>query len=280
MKIIANGAFDRASVISTLVRHEIVGLTETSAADATHRRIVTIEGKPVELGLCFEPDGVLVSVGGREADPGETGTDPGSIARLVRNWFDLDADISTVDRQLSGQGCFEAQVTARPGIRITRYPSRWEAIVLIVLGQQVSLSAGRTFGTRLVAAYGEREGSGLLRFPSPDRVATEPVERLRETLGLTSARARTIHGVARLFAEGSSFDPVRLAGLPGVGPWTLACFSIRGAAEADGFPAGDAVLRRALGGVSAREAEQLARRWKPYRSYAAVRLWAEAVANA
>lgn len=291
MRLVANGPFDRDSALSALARHEIAGLSETGIRERTHRRIVLVEGEPVELELRFEPGGVLVSTGAGEFERdqigqsstdrerrsiGGNGADPDSIERFVRHWFDLDCDIASIDHRLAGHERFSSQVKERPGVRITRYPDPWEASVLVVLGQQVSLPAARTFGARLVDAYGEGR-AGLRRFPEPGRVASEPTGLLRETLGVTGARARTIREVATMFAAEPDLDPGRLAALPGIGPWTVACVSIRAGSAADEFPASDAVLRRALGGVSAGEAERLALEWKPYRSYAAVRLWSEMV---
>jgi 3-methyladenine DNA glycosylase/8-oxoguanine DNA glycosylase len=261
----ANGAFDAAS---TLARHEIAGLTQTDMSRMTHRRIVELGGRPVPVELELRPEGVL-SVGG-------DGGDPDGLERLVRHWFDLDTDVAPIDRRLGADPRLAAQVRSRPGIRITRHPDAWEGAALTVLGQQVSLRAARTFGARLVAAYGDGEDD-LNQFPDAARVAEEPVGRLRENLGVTGSRARTIHEVAALFAARAGFDPVELAELHGIGPWTVACLSIRAGTERDEFPSGDAVLRRALDGVSPAEAAGIALDWQPFRSYAAVRLWTSAV---
>ncbi|MCB0871102.1 MAG: DNA-3-methyladenine glycosylase 2 family protein [Solirubrobacterales bacterium] len=269
MRVEANGPVDTDSILSTLLRHEVAGLTETSLRECTHRRTVVVDDKPVELNLVFGDDGIKVAHEGDQVDPE-------SVVRLVRRWFDLDTDIAGIDRELSSHRRFADQVFSQPGIRITGYPDRWEAAAMIVLGQQVSLGAARTFAGRLVAAYGERQAD-LLRFPVPGRVASEPVDRLREKLGVTGARARTIRALSGLFSEDSGADAEGLVGLPGIGPWTVACFSIRGSNAPDEFPGSDAVLRRALGGVDSREAELIAERWSPIRSYAAVRLWTEAV---
>ncbi|MBN8867185.1 MAG: DNA-3-methyladenine glycosylase 2 family protein [Solirubrobacterales bacterium] len=203
---------------------------------------------------------------------------------MVRHWFDLGTDIATVDRHLASSDIFAPQVRARPGIRVTRYPQAFEAAILIVLGQQVSLAAGRTFGGRLVAAYGEGDGP-LRTFPRPERLAAEPTELLRATLGITGARARTLQALATHFADGFASEPgvpieaADLLALPGVGPWTVSCLALRSAGEPDVFPAADAVLRRALEDASAREAADLSLPWAPYRSYATVRLWAMATAG-
>jgi AraC family transcriptional regulator of adaptative response / DNA-3-methyladenine glycosylase II len=48
---------------------------------------------------------------------------------------------------------------------------------------------------------------------------------------------------------------------------------MRGLAWSDAFPEGDLVLRKALGGATARACRTEAQRWRPFRSYAALHLW-------
>ena len=277
LRVDANGPLDTAAIFSTLASHEIAGLTETRPDRLTHRRVLEFEGRPVILTVWFDGSGVTIE--------GETGDGPWpGVEPLVRHWFDLDTDIEAVDRHLGVHPQFKDQVRARPGIRVTRYPELAESAILTVLGQQISLAAARTFAGRLVAAYGE-EVDGLFAFPDPARIAEEPVERLRSTIGLTGARARTISGVATLFADrrpaaGSGSDSGLLEGLneiPGIGPWTISCVALRGLDSADELPASDAVLRRALGKASLAETLEIAEAWRPFRSYATVRLWAESV---
>ena len=41
----------------------------------------------------------------------------------------------------------------------------------------------------------------------------------------------------------------------------------------DAFPKDDIAVRNNLGGVSAKEAEELSQRWRPWRSYAVMHVW-------
>ena len=62
-----------------------------------------------------------------------------------------------------------------------------------------------------------------------------------------------------------------LTALAGVGPWTVEYVALRGLGDPDAFPAGDSAIRSALDmktGVDAR-----AEKWRPWRAYAATRLW-------
>lgn len=275
LRIEANGPLDVRAAIATLVNHEIAGLTETRPDELSHRRIVELEDGPLEVIVRLDPAGVTVG-----SDLTVSG--PEAVSGLVRGWFDLDSEITAIDRHLGAQPRFSAQVRDRPGIRITGHPGAFESSILIVLGQQISLAAARTFAARLVRAYGEKVGD-LIRFPSPERLSMEPPDRLREEVGIPGARARTIGAVASLFAELVGAKEAteaseligRLAAVPGVGPWTTAYVSLRGLGLPDEFPATDAVVRRALDGIASSEASAMAASWSPYRSYATVRLWAE-----
>ena len=53
-------------------------------------------------------------------------------------------------------------VAKRPGIRVTAHPDPFEALLGIVVGQQISLAGARTMTGRLVAHYGH-PGPGWLR---------------------------------------------------------------------------------------------------------------------
>ena len=65
----------------------------------------------------------------------------------------------------------------------------------------------------------------------------------------------------------------RLLELAGIGPWSAHAIALRALSWPDAFPGGDLVLRRALGVDSAREAEERAAAWAPWRAYAAMPLW-------
>ena len=68
----------------------------------------------------------------------------------------------------------------------------------------------------------------------------------------------------------------RLAELPGIGPWTAHYIAMRAMRWPDAFPKEDIAVRNSLGGVSAKEAEALSQRWRPWRSYAVMHVWSMA----
>jgi len=202
-----------------------------------------------------------------------------AIAGRVRRMFDLDADPLAIAATLSLDPLLEPSVHARPGLRIPGAWDPFETCVRAILGQQVSVRAATTLGGRIVERFGARlpDASGGLThlFPTPERLASAELERI----GLTRARAESIRSVARsaqLLSEPSgSLDGLvdRLRALPGVGPWTAHYLAMRAFGEADAFPSGDLVLRRASGEPSSAALERRSSAWRPWRAYAAMHLW-------
>jgi AraC family transcriptional regulator of adaptative response / DNA-3-methyladenine glycosylase II len=208
---------------------------------------------------------------------------PAVVGRF-RRVFDVDVDTADVARVLRRDPLLAPLVRRHPGLRI---PGAWDAFecaVRALLGQQVSVAAGRTFVARLVARAGTRLARpvhGLTHvFPAPSAVAAADLA----GVGLTTARAETLRGLARALADRRlSLDgPPReviagLVTLPGIGDWTAQYVALRALGDRDAFPAADLVLRRVAAGggppLSVRALAERAEAWRPYRGYATIHLW-------
>jgi AraC family transcriptional regulator, regulatory protein of adaptative response / DNA-3-methyladenine glycosylase II len=106
-----------------------------------------------------------------------------------------------------------------------------------------------------------------------------------ENLGITRKRAATLHALARAvlerrldFSAAPEALAAAMAALPGIGPWTAQYVALRALGEPDALPTGDLVLRRMAapaehGTLNARELEERARDWQPWRGYAVMHLW-------
>jgi 3-methyladenine DNA glycosylase/8-oxoguanine DNA glycosylase len=169
-------------------------------------------------------------------------------------------------------------------LRVIGYPDGFEAAVTTVLGQQVSVAACRTFAGRLVKRFGKPGPGGLTIFPTAESIAASTPAELQSIVGLTGARSRSLHALAEACAGGlmigRNSDSVELRrdliALPGIGPWSVDYLAVRALGDRDAFVSSDLVLRRALGKISAREAEVLSRAWSPVRAYALFHLWTQA----
>lgn len=260
-------------VLAMLAAHAVPGVESCDQAAGQHRRLLSLRSGPAAVSVGVERAGVRVEI---------DSTEPAVRAQVdarVRRWFDLDADLGPVRRVLAADPRLAPLVAARPGLRVLEYPDPVEAAVMAVLGQQVSVAAARTFGGRLVTAYGAPHPSGLTAFPTPQRLVAAEPEELRAAVGVTRARGRTLQAVARAFLEhAGDGTPTRaqLLALPGVGPWTADYLAVRSAGDRDAFTPGDLVLRRALGRIDTRAAAARAEVWRPYRAYALFHLWVAA----
>ncbi len=214
-----------------------------------------------------------------------------TVVTRVRRLFDLDARPAIIDPHLGRDARLAPLVRQRPGLRVPGAFDPFATAMMAVLGQQVTVRAGVTLASRLVAAYGEEVESpfaGLHRaWPTAERVASLPAEKVA-ALGMPARRARTLVGLATAFASGAvDFDRpaapearlAELTSIAGVGPWTAAYILMRAASWPDAFPARDVAILRALRPLSAREPSggerdtTLADAWRPWRSYATMHLW-------
>ncbi len=212
----------------------------------------------------------------------------------VRRMFDLDADPVTIADKLYADARLRPLLRRRPGLRL---PSGWDGLeiaVRAVIGQQVSVAAARTFTARLVDRFGtplpaDAPGGFARLFPD----AATLVDTDLTTIGLTRRRAETINVLARAlldgavsFASGQTLDDFvgRLTALPGIGPWTAHYMALRALAHPDAFPADDLVLQKALPGdgsrLTARALAEHAQAWRPWRAYAVIHLWRDAMTTA
>lgn len=271
----SNGPLDPGHMMRTLGIHSIPSLDIHEPAAFRHSRVVSIDSGPKPVVLEFAPDGVQLAC--TEAK----GHDLDRLESVVRAWLDLDSDLTGVQHHFGPDARLGPLVRARPWLRLVGYLNGFEAAATTILGQQVSLAAGRTLGGRFVEAYGGDGPGGLRIFPAPRAVVAQSVGMLRERVGLTHSRAATLFAMAECFAArdfagtpGIPLDRAELLALRGVGPWTADYLQMRGRGDPDAFVPGDLVARRALNRISAREAATLAGSWAPYRSYAMVHLWA------
>src|ERR1700676_3275603 len=218
---------------------------------------------------------------------------PQIIAR-VRRVFDLAADPDMIGQHLSLDPVLAPLVAARPGLRVPGAWDGFELAVRAIFGQQITVPAATKLLGKLVEAHGAplpatiKDGEGLsYLFPSPARVAKVDVA----ALGMPNARAIAAKSLAHamaadpaIFSRGASLEEAiaKLRSLPGIGEWTAQYIAMRELREPDAFPAADIGLMRAMAAGDGRRpspAQLLSRaeRWRPWRAYAALHLWAAGI---
>jgi DNA-3-methyladenine glycosylase II len=192
---------------------------------------------------------------------------PEARSRLT-HLFALDEEHAAAVRHLRKSAVLKPRIARTPGLRPLGCWDAFELCVRTVLGQQVTVAAASTLMGRFVERCGQI---------APAQVLGADLS----NMGMPGRRVDTVRTLAAAVADGRlRFDvewpaiDAALRELPGFGPWTRHYLAIRLGREPDAFPESDVGLIRAAGAQSPKDLLQMAEAWRPYRSLAAIYLWA------
>jgi len=212
-----------------------------------------------------------------------------NVVSGVRRLFDVEADVAVITDHLAGDPLLDTCLQTTPGIRVLGAFDHFETAVMTLLGQHVDAAELAELARRINEKYGERidaSQDGLTHvFPTPYALSTAHLE----AVGVPKRRSKSIQALAKAVHEGvlrldgspSLDEALRgLRAIPGLGTTTADYIAMRVYREPDAFPANDRRLRTAASSngpaLAALELEALAERWRPWRAYAAMCLWAAA----
>jgi DNA-3-methyladenine glycosylase II len=186
-------------------------------------------------------------------------------------------------------GLVDTQPTLDPDRLFDRLPSDlWGALVLQVIGQQLSLAAAAAILTRLEALQGGR-------MPTPAEMLAIDAETLRG-IGMSRAKAAYLHDLAARLEDGRlDLDRLRtladddaraaLMQVKGVGRFTADGVLMLALRRPDVWPAADLALRRAVEQIwsidppaSIDQVDALGERFRPWRTLAAAYLYTRVAA--
>ena len=261
--------------------------------DGVYRRLIDLDDKLVlasvrSIGTLEAPE-LALELRGSELSPDdvESATDRVSWLLGVDQGLAPFYELGRADQAMAGL------VEQFYGLHLPHTASVFEALVLAVLGQQISTNVARIIRTLLIETFGpsaEFDGETYYAFPRPASIwASSPAE--LHTMKLTQRKSEYVHGLA-----GSALDPEmglecleeltdreiveKLVALRGVGMWTAQWALIRAVGRPDALPLGDLALRRVVShlfmdgeDVNDAKVEEIAQRWSPYRTYATVYLF-------
>ncbi|MFC4146132.1 DNA-3-methyladenine glycosylase 2 family protein [Micromonospora mangrovi] len=293
-----------AALLDFLALRALPGVEEVR--DGTYRRGLRLPHGPGEVALT--PADGHISATLRLADMRDLAP---AVARS-RRLFDLDADPTAVDDTLAHDPALAESVRTEPGIRLPHAVDGFEMAVRAITTQQISLASARTTLTRLLTAAtptnpGDQEvcvaesapagrkpldqrgeggarggGGGLRGFLSAEEVLGLP----EGVFGMPAGRREALRGVARAVAEGElDLEPGgdredavrRLTALPGIGAWTAGYVAMRALGDPDVLLPTDLAVRRGATALGLpddpKTLDAYADRWRPWRSYAVIRLW-------
>jgi AraC family transcriptional regulator of adaptative response / DNA-3-methyladenine glycosylase II len=209
---------------------------------------------------------------------------PALLGRL-RDLFDLAARPALIANHLRKDKRLACGISKHPGLRVPGAFDGFEMAVRAILGQQITVKAATTIACRFAQAFGEEIQTPFAELsrlsPMAVRVSRASVDDIAK-LGIVGTRARSIIALAKALVAGelrldAGANPLKaieqLVTLPGVGQWTAHYIAMRALRWPDAFPKEDIAVRNNLGGVSARQAEELSQPWRPWRSYAVMHIW-------
>ncbi len=206
--------------------------------------------------------------------PTELSRQAHTILRTVRTLFDLDANPCAIERALADDPFIADLVRQYPGTRVPGCWDKFELLLRVIVGQQISVAGATTIMRRLVDRIGVTPKA--IAGSSPAAIAA---------VGMPAKRAETLYAVGCMVLDGQidlrERDPTKffeqLIVVPGIGPWTTEYLQMRVLHWPDIILAGDLGIQKALAldGVRASAKEVAARSvlWRPWRSYATMLLW-------
>jgi DNA-3-methyladenine glycosylase II len=232
--------------------------------DGLHR---VVAGR--ELRITAADGGVAIAPWSDEAAAG--------IGRLLGLPFDLEAFRAWA----AEEPVLAPVVEMLPGFRPTLNPEPFEALVVAITTQQISLRAAAAIRGNLVRAYGV-EHDVAWEFPTRERIR-ELRPRQFTVLGFSRAKAEYVlelaHSDLDLDALAALDDDDVIASLTsvrGLGRWTADWFLARHLARPNAWPAGDLGLRKAVSTfyaagrpLSIEEVRRMGDRFAPFQNLSA-----------
>lgn len=167
--------------------------------------------------------------------------------------------------------------------------SVFEALVLTIIEQQISLKAAHNIEIKMIKKFGSalnRESHIYYAFPTPAQLNNASLDELREC-GLTLRKTEYIKSISKDIEIGNldleKFKKYKdthkiiseLCKIRGVGPWTVEFVMLRGLNRLESFPADDIGIRRVIAHyyrddkrISSDEAREIAKKWGKWKGLA------------
>jgi DNA-3-methyladenine glycosylase II len=199
------------------------------------------------------------------------------IGRLLGLPFDLDAFRDWA----AGDATLAMVMGSVPGFRPTLNTQPFEALVVAITTQQISLQAAASIRGNLVERYGVRHDVAW-EFPTRERIR-ELRPRHFTPLGFSRAKAEYVlelaHSALDLdgLAELDDDEVIEaLTSIRGLGRWTADWFLARHLARAHAWPAGDLGVRKAVStfyaagrSLTIEEVRRMSERFAPFENLSA-----------
>jgi DNA-3-methyladenine glycosylase II len=231
---------------------------------ALHR---VVAGKEVRVeaapgGVRAEPDGPEVEL---------------EIGRLLG----LPLDLEPFHEWAAADPVLGPVARALRGLRPTLNPRPFEALVVAITTQQISLRAAAAIRGRFVERFGVRRDVAW-EFPTRERVAGLAPDEIT-AIGFSRSKAAYVIALAGSDLDFAALEELpddavisSLTALPGLGRWTADWYLARHLARPEAWPAGDLGLRKAVAAfyadgrpLSIQEVRSMGERFAPFQNLSA-----------
>ncbi len=222
-----------------------------------------------EVRIEAAPDGVRVEPGGVEIER--------EVSRLLGLPFELEPFRAWAEEE-PVLGRFTRSLA---GFRPTLNPQPFEALVVAITTQQISLRAAAAIRSRFVERFGVR-CEVAWAFPTRDRIARARPSEIT-AIGFSRKKAEYVIGLARSDLDFGTLEMLRdddvvaaLVAIPGLGRWSADWFLARHLARPEAWPAGDLGVRKAVAAfyadgrpLSIEEVRRMGERFAPFQNLSA-----------
>lgn len=218
-------------------------------------RLVYWQNRPIIVAFDFQTTRRQLRVTGIPENPLDSGERRALTAflhDLATGIWGLRDDLRRCYRTFRADPLLGSLLPRMSGLRLMRTPDLYEALIMGVIGQQLSVIAASAIRGRLMRAGGVRlaaDGREYWGYPPPTRLLAMSPDTLRAA-GVGYAKVRFLKEIAAR-AAGGYLDRARfellddedaiqqLIEIPGVGRWTAEIALMRGHGRQDIFPAAD-----------------------------------------
>ena len=263
-----------------------------SLVDGIYRRLLDLGDKLAlvsvrSTGSISEPE-LAIEVQGGDLTP----QDVNAASRQVMWVLGGEQDLAHFYAKAESDPILSNIINNFYGLHLPHTATVFEALVLAILGQQITTAVAHIIRTLLIETYGLSQTFDDIHyaFPRPESLHTATLANLRQ-LKLSQRKAEYVKGIAAEAMDDSgwleglgSLDDAevisRVTQIRGVGHWTAQWVLVRALGRPDAFPSGDLALQRAISNLycngeklSAGQIEQFSERWSPFRTYATAYLF-------
>jgi DNA-3-methyladenine glycosylase II len=246
--------FERSASIHSRFQKSLPDLYE----NGLYKRVLHVYGKPVLVivsskGTTERPR-LRVEVHPRLSIP-----EAKSLRNLLHTMFASSFDFNSFRKVAKRDRVMNTVSRELAGLRPIAPPSMFEALVIAITEQQISLDAAIAIRSRLIEKYGDVvrfDGRSFYAFPTAMSLATAKPNQMRAD-GLSRSKALYISELARRVENGElDLEGLRkrddeavvaeLTKIRGVGPWTAEYALVRGMGRVNSLPADDLGIQHAV----------------------------------